>query len=325
MNKGASGRSSSETHSTTAAGTTSRSPSTSAVGDAGAAAFLAKFRFGGSGASCASGADSSAAASATVSATGSEPARFSNGTPMPLRRKRKLCRQKSASAESPQPKTFRALAAAASCSSRQSTQGRGERQRLEDGRFAVTSFEPVVCADPPPHTLLLGSVPSVSSHAHQQYYGFRNNAFWWLIGDALGFRRGGPALTRSKGEEEEVQCESQGVHEVAEATSAPYAQVDQQHPWPFQWGMRKDGKTPLAIRKDIVEHIHHPNAPVFSYDEQVRSLTAAGYALWDIMGRCNIKNSDDTSIRGAHFNDVRVACLPGLLLSFFGAPVRLLS
>lgn len=41
-----------------------------------------------------------------------------------------------------------------------------------------------------PHTLILGTQPSDSSLKQQQYYAYHTNAFWHIIGDALGWRRG---------------------------------------------------------------------------------------------------------------------------------------
>ena len=40
-----------------------------------------------------------------------------------------------------------------------------------------------------PHTLLLGTHPSVRSLANSEYYSHPQNAFWWIAGDCLGFRR----------------------------------------------------------------------------------------------------------------------------------------
>lgn len=45
------------------------------------------------------------------------------------------------------------------------------------------------------HTLVLGTHPSINSLAKSQYFGlsqyfgFPTNAFWWIVGDCLGFRR----------------------------------------------------------------------------------------------------------------------------------------
>ena len=147
----------------------------------------------------------------------------------------------------------------------------GQRVKTSDGLFEVSSFGAHIVADPPPHTLLLGSIPSITSHEHSQYYGFRNNAFWWIVGDAFGFRRGGP-------------------------------NVDEK--WPHQWGHRKDAVTPLAVRRDIVDNILHKAAPVLTYAQQLAVLTDAGYCMWDAMRSCVIHNSDDTSIRDGNFNDV---------------------
>ena len=36
-------------------------------------------------------------------------------------------------------------------------------------------------------------MPSQTSHGLGHYYAHASNAFWWIVGEALGFRRGGPA------------------------------------------------------------------------------------------------------------------------------------
>ena len=48
----------------------------------------------------------------------------------------------------------------------------------------LASFPPVVARDT--HTLILGSLPGAASLAKRQYYGHPRNAFWRLVGDALG-------------------------------------------------------------------------------------------------------------------------------------------
>ena len=42
---------------------------------------------------------------------------------------------------------------------------------------------------PPPHTLILGTHPSKTSLQRHEYFGHDLNAFWWIAGDCLGFRR----------------------------------------------------------------------------------------------------------------------------------------
>ena len=39
------------------------------------------------------------------------------------------------------------------------------------------------------HTLILGTHPSIASLSEAQYFGHTQNAFWWIVGDCLGFRR----------------------------------------------------------------------------------------------------------------------------------------
>jgi G:T/U-mismatch repair DNA glycosylase len=39
------------------------------------------------------------------------------------------------------------------------------------------------------HTIVLGTHPSIASLTESQYFGHTQNAFWWIAGDCLGFRR----------------------------------------------------------------------------------------------------------------------------------------
>jgi hypothetical protein len=52
------------------------------------------------------------------------------------------------------------------------------------------SFSPLLDPEIPPHTLILGTQPSDNALAHQSYYMTGASAFWYIVGDALGFRRG---------------------------------------------------------------------------------------------------------------------------------------
>lgn len=49
--------------------------------------------------------------------------------------------------------------------------------------------EPSNADYPPVHTLILGTHPSIASLSNNQFYGHALNAFWYIAGDALGFRR----------------------------------------------------------------------------------------------------------------------------------------
>ena len=76
-----------------------------------------------------------------------------------------------------------------------------------------------------------------------------------LLGEALGFRRGGrPDKT-----------------------------------WP-------EGQFSSKPAKDILQGLSRGlETPVFTYTEQLDALTCAGYALWDVVKVCSIRNSEDAS------------------------------
>ncbi len=52
------------------------------------------------------------------------------------------------------------------------------------------SFPPLVDPHVKPHTLLLGTQPSDNSLGQGRYFMTNTNAFWHIVGDAFGFRRG---------------------------------------------------------------------------------------------------------------------------------------
>ena len=140
----------------------------------------------------------------------------------------------------------------------------GSRELLEDSRYHVSSFDPVVDPVVAPHTLIVGTMPSITSHGLSVYYGHASNVFWWIAGEALGFRRGGPHWERE---------------------------------WPDQFQTKP--------AKDILSELLQVSAPILSYQEQLDKLTGAGFALWDVVRDCGIKNSDDTTIKDCTPNDIR--------------------
>ena len=107
-------------------------------------------------------------------------------------------------------------------------------------------------------------MPSITSHGVQEYFAHASNAFWWIVGEALGFRRGGPNMDQ---------------------------------PWPHQFDTKPS--------KIIIEQLEHTSAPVLTYQQQVEVLTEAGFALWDVVAECTIKNSDDNSVRDSKPNNIR--------------------
>jgi TDG/mug DNA glycosylase family protein len=55
------------------------------------------------------------------------------------------------------------------------------------GAALHTDFDPESCVKP--HTLILGTHPSITSLKRNEYFAHSQNAFWWIAGDCLGFRR----------------------------------------------------------------------------------------------------------------------------------------
>ena len=153
-----------------------------------------------------------------------------------------------------------------------------KRVRVGEKQFNVESFEPVIGRNKRPHTLLLGTMPSITSHKVSQYYGHPSNAFWWIVGDAFKFRRGGM----------NIQCK-----------------------WPFQFGFNKDGK-PTKVQAPILQALRDTQrfddelngGPILSYKEQVNVLNDNGYALWDVCRKAEMKNSNDASIKNEIPNDI---------------------
>jgi G:T/U-mismatch repair DNA glycosylase len=82
--------------------------------------------------------------------------------------------------------------------SKKSPSGRNKSPKNNSSAVArTTSFDAVWAGRFPAladkqiqvHTLILGTHPSIKSLEMAQYYGHNNNAFWWIAGDCLGFRR----------------------------------------------------------------------------------------------------------------------------------------
>jgi hypoxanthine-DNA glycosylase len=49
----------------------------------------------------------------------------------------------------------------------------------------MPGFEPIIGSLP--HTLILGSMPSVKSLQHNEYYAHPQNSFWWIVSHVYGF------------------------------------------------------------------------------------------------------------------------------------------
>ena len=135
------------------------------------------------------------------------------------------------------------------------------------------SFEAIIDSSvTPPHTLLLGTQPATKSIANGWYFADDRNAFWHIVGHALGFRR--------------------GFHEdVRRGDVVPSIAKH----------LRGGEYHPHEQRDEVVA----------DYEEAVSRLQGAGYALWDILASSERKSkksgrqsSLDSDIRKAKKADI---------------------
>lgn len=138
--------------------------------------------------------------------------------------------------------------------------------RKKEKSCVTTSFEPLwsnrFTSDPVPvHTLILGTHPSVASLSHQQYYAYSMNAFWWIAGDCLGFRR---------------------ASGISPSTGKPYKFAedlryrDEGHIIPYEEQIEKLAMTGFAMW-DVIASCQRPG----SLDQDIRNETPN-----DIRGFC---------------------------------------
>ena len=70
----------------------------------------------------------------------------------------------------------------------------------------TSSFQPLFTKKNLVHTLILGTHPSIKSLSENQYFGHPMNAFWWIAGDCLGFRRS-DGVSKSNGRTYKFVCD----------------------------------------------------------------------------------------------------------------------
>jgi len=110
------------------------------------------------------------------------------------------------------------------------------------------------------HTIMLGTHPSITSLAKVQYFGHPMNAFWWIAGDCLGFRR---------------------ASGISPSSGKAYK---------------------------LSSFLYHGQDKVISYDDQLRTFTSKGFALWDLVGSCEREGSLDVDIKQEQPNRIREFC-----------------
>ena len=73
-----------------------------------------------------------------------------------------------------------------------------DNENIDTKQKRTNSFQPLFHEEIPVHTLILGTHPSIKSLSENQYFGHPMNAFWWIAGDCLGFRRA-DGISKSNG------------------------------------------------------------------------------------------------------------------------------
>ena len=133
------------------------------------------------------------------------------------------------------------------------------------------SFTALVDGVVPPHTLLLGTQPSEVSLAHGWYFGKDENAFWHIVGFALGFRRGFHVGANQRDRGDVVPSIAKFLPPLQEST---------------------------VVQK---------------YDDAVRQLLGAGYALWDILESSERKSGNKKTSMDAHIKKGKAAPIEELV------------
>jgi G:T/U-mismatch repair DNA glycosylase len=136
--------------------------------------------------------------------------------------------------------------------------GRTLEKEHGGGGRRTGSFSPLYDEAVAPHTLILGTQPSVKSIGAGWYFGSDTNSFWHIVGEALESYQPGMGFRR-------------GFH---------------------QNQSRPNGDVVPAIARFLT-----PNLPAVDYAEATRRLTAAGFAVWDFIESSVRKGSLDSDIK----------------------------
>ena len=123
---------------------------------------------------------------------------------------------------------------------------------------------------PPIHTLILGTHPSIASSRKVELYAHTQNAFWYIVGDVLHFRRNAAISTTT-------------------TTTSSSPSVNKNKPYATYY-----------------DYLRYTN--IIPYDEQLGLLVSKGFALWDIIAARERKGSSDKDIRNEGPNRMREFC-----------------
>jgi len=157
-------------------------------------------------------------------------------------------------------------------SSRNKSNNKSSKKSSKNPKAVISrtqSFGAAVSSQTLPHTLILGTHPSIKSLQEQQYYGHPVNAFWWIAGDCLGFRRD-TGVSKSSGEPFKFAAD-------------------------LRYGNNSSGD-------------NNNSCYIIPYEQQLQTLTDAGFGLWDVVASCERPGSLDQDIQKALPNDILGFC-----------------
>lgn len=164
------------------------------------------------------------------------------------------------------------------------------------------SLPPTLSMSPPPATLLLGSQASDNSMAREEAFASNENAFWHILGDALGFARG----FHHKGRMHAVDSIWPHLLHAGRKKEASILSVeDMQNASGHRIALPPAAGEVSVGSISTDDESSDASGCVLDYEGAVKRLTAARFAIWDVVGASERAGSLDEAIANPLYNDVR--------------------
>ena len=151
---------------------------------------------------------------------------------------------------------------------------KAKNSRTRTSSAAQDGFE--VAMYESPHTVVCGTFPSVTSLKNTEYYAHPRNAFWHVAGEHFGFRR------------------DLGTDINGRIAAGTYGGI-------------------VLLPKTLGTIPPYVPAAVITYDAQMEILLKNGFALWDVLSRCERPGSLDSAIRHKKGADLQYTNIKGLV------------